>query len=450
MARKHVDGSSEPDYRSVQLRRVWEKVCKPMGYPDPRKEPRMYASTTVKLIETKRSKVDLQDSARNLGLGRVTIRTKKALARKVSIIPYMKVLFTDLTSPDNPEEHIQLQYGARKVDEGDISHQGFGDTVRLFSSGDHIHNVTDPNLAMFMDLCGQCVDSPVYLDEKQQAALGFRIEILKPIQQAARLFKTYGFEKTINAPAKIKSDNTKLIEAQITMGSYTKTMQLCQGFGIDPKNMREQDMKAALYAKCADPSTHSKFMELLSATRTEISNDVYAAYKGGLLEFGKDSQWYIKAHPNQVEKGLLLRGTMMADCVTDDGGIALDTAISRLVDIMAGNQTQAPRTDITREIRNALNKEYFRTEVTDKVMRATGDENHVQVLEAISDYLNEGVFYYDKKAGSYKWRDNGKMIVSVNPELGRPLDQFRNYVEGKGLQWLHKNCAAHALDKETV
>ena len=452
--RNFSDNSVEPDYRNIQLRQVWEKVCKPMGYPDPRRENRTYISTVIKTIKSRHSLPDLEEKAQEMKLGKVTIRNKKNAPRKISVLPYFKVMFTDLTEPDPQEHHIQLQYGIRKRNDGDISHQDVGEPVLMFHDGHEFFASSDANLSMYLDLCGQCQDSPAYLAPEQQQALGFRLELLNPPKGMSRLFKTYGFSKTTEAPVTVRHDNTKLIEAHITTSSYTRLYELCRGMEINVVGMKEAEMKAASYQKAASPSNHSKLMQLISTSRAEMGADVDAAVGSGLLVFSADRQWYIKQNSEQVEKPALLRGTLMADCVTHEGKLDIDMAKARLVSMMIGSESEPPRTDITREVKNALKKDFIRIEVIGKIAKATDSEDSTFMLETIADAISDGIIYLDssnKAKPAYKWRDTGKTIITTDGTVSeKPLRQFLVYVETKGIEWFRKACEDHALEKEPV
>lgn len=432
------------DFNNSWLRKIWEATCGRIGYPDPTKKNekgqsiyhRQYECAASYNIRERVSEDTKYDKAAELGLSNIQILPIKSKHERTAILQYFTVNFTDLKNGGETVT-VSLQYGgAASIADVDIARQAFTNQKFLFLKT-NIEVVEDANFCMYLDLCRQAIDSPIYLPEQIQKSLGFKLELVdRAVKESSRVIRAIGFDKKTDAPKAVPNNNRREIDAYITTQPATRLRVVAKAVGIDITNMLDIAIRESLYEMATDPKNHAKLAEAIGDDRETIMTAIKFLERDALLEFKADNQWWLRDHKDSAEF-VLLSGTMMADLAEDK-----EVAKQRLCSLIMGiNTSDAPRRDILREFRRVMDK--AERKVTDRAERRNPMDSDAQA--AVRDMLIEAqtdgwIRFYPKGA---KWcftdspNSNDSIIITMTNALPdqKPFDVLLEFALAKPTGW---------------
>jgi hypothetical protein len=435
------------DFNNSYLRKIWEATCGRMGYPDPAKKDgngnfvhqRQYECAMNYNIKQRVTEDTMYEKAHELGISGHILPIKSKHER-TAVLQHFTVNFTDLKSGSEPVT-VSLQYGGRATrPDVDIALQNFGGQKILFQKM-NIDTVDDPNMCMYLDLCRQAVDSPIYLPEQVQRSFGFILELVDaPVKQTSRVIRAIGFDRKTEAPKAVLNDNKYELEAYITTAPSTKLRVIARALNKDVTGMADHAIRAMLRQMASDPVDQSKLSVAIGDDRESVLTAIRFLDENKLLEFKQDNQWYLRDHAESGE-WVALNGTVMADLTND-----IDVAKQRLCSLIMGEGAKGatPRRDILREFRRVM--ELNERKVTDRAERRNPLDSDAQaaVREQIVEAMTDGLIKFYPKGAKWSFTDkpnaNESMIVSMANALPdqKPFDVLFEFILTKKADWLEE------------
>lgn len=444
------------DHNYQLLRHIWEKTCKKLGYPDPTiraKEgdmpliPRDYQSLRAQIVDAQDSESSLQEKMFQQGLSGVVMR-KRVRVDSTTVVPWMKINFTDLT--ENKTIYVELQLNLDPPQNGvsaPVQQWKVGKQLRMFpreGQQAHIHRVTNANEIMFLDLSFQNEMSPLYLPVKEQESLGFRIESLIQYKPTSKVFRNYGIERVIDTPVSNLSEQIEAVKARITLMSLTdlKGLATSLNMGEDMNSTNIDTFRKMIRNMCDDPKTFHLVSARIVDGKIQLKELVEQSVNDNLLVF-KNGNWYITT--DGTDGDVLLRGTSMVDLAGSP-----EKARERLITIMAGEEGKNPRIDITRELKARIKNRDLAAWVVERGVSVHDTDAQLKIIDILQGAIGDGLIYRDQASGGWFFfsqaNQSKKAIVTMAKADGRrPFDVLRDHLFEKGEDWLNKRLEACRL-----